>query len=283
LLLSRSPDLATANYLSTGNDKPFLSLATGNVPAGDPQYPNGSGLGDTILRQDPSDPTKTKLLFGLLPQTPSFWAPGQANANGVRHPYLQTEPLRKIAGNITTRSNVFAVWMTVGFFQVTDDTVRPVKLGPEINKAVGRHVRHRMFAIVDRSHAVVPTLTTAIAAVGAGQAQTMQVGAVSGTVTALPPAGVSTTFNLQAGMQVTVDAGQPTQETVIITAVVPPAPGTPAAIVANFAQPHAVGATVSVPGTLDTLTGLMLGNPGPQTRYDPRANGAVVLHFNIIE
>jgi hypothetical protein len=67
------------------------------------------------------------------------------------HPYAQKALLQKIFNNITTTSNVFGVWWTVGYFEVVDESVRPAKLGKEIGRAENRHIRHRFFALVDRS------------------------------------------------------------------------------------------------------------------------------------
>jgi len=115
------------------NDRPFRSFASGLSPSG---YSTG-WLQDTLLRfDDPNSPNRQ----------PLFAVPSQSH-----HPYQTFELLTKIANNVTVRSNVFAVWITVGFFEVTDDTTRPVKLGAEVGRAEGRQVRHRMFAIVDRS------------------------------------------------------------------------------------------------------------------------------------
>jgi hypothetical protein len=78
------------------------------------------------------------------------------------NPYRRYQLLTKIYNNLTTHSNVFGVWLTVGFFEVIDDTVSlaPFKLGPEIGSADGRQVRHRMFAIVDRSQMPAATSST---------------------------------------------------------------------------------------------------------------------------
>src|SRR5262249_55245357 len=116
------------------SDRPFCSLATGFTPAGDAQYPTGSGIEDTLLRS-----------WDGITSQPLF------NVPGPPHPYLRYELLTKIFNQATTRSNVFAVWLTVGFFEVTDDATRPVRLGAEMGRAENRHLRHRMFAIVDRS------------------------------------------------------------------------------------------------------------------------------------
>lgn len=130
-------------------DRPFLGLATGHaLPDGpgnpDPQRPGrGSGINDTLLRAADRD---ADALPGGGDGSPRLF-----EVQGEEHPYRRFELLNKIFNHATTRSNVFAVWVTVGFFEVTDETARPVKLGPEVGRAEGRHVRRAFFAIVDRT------------------------------------------------------------------------------------------------------------------------------------
>jgi hypothetical protein len=85
-----------------------------------------------------------------------------------------------LANLVTCRSNVYAVWITVGFFEVTPartDTVPPAVremlhppdnlplfyndlrlfypdgwiIGPELGSDTGQIKRHRMFFIIDRT------------------------------------------------------------------------------------------------------------------------------------
>jgi hypothetical protein len=111
--------------------RPFYGMASGFVAPGDTQHPTGTSIVNTLLRRDPV--TTTRGLF----ETPN-----------TVHPQRAQEILTKIANNLTTRSNVFAVWVTVGFFEV-DGAGR---IGAEIGRADGRHKRHRMFAIIDRTN-----------------------------------------------------------------------------------------------------------------------------------
>ncbi len=137
LLALRTPDGAPGP-----NDRPFLSLATGYTLPGDRQYPRGSGLEDTLLRS--FNGGARRLFQPALP-------PSASPDHPARHPYLRDQLLTKIFNHLTTRSHVFAVWVTVGFFAVTDETTRPVQLGAESGRSENRHIRHRLFAIVDRS------------------------------------------------------------------------------------------------------------------------------------
>jgi hypothetical protein len=92
------------------------------------------------------DINRTWLRLGLTSPRPLFDV-----GIPIAHPYGQKALLQKIFNNITTTSNVFGVWWTAGYFEVVDESARPVRLGPEIGRAENRHIRHRFFAVVDRS------------------------------------------------------------------------------------------------------------------------------------
>ena len=89
------------------------------------------------------------------------------------HSYLRYEPAQRMANLITTRSNVYAIWITVGFFEVEQLPPQAVtangnppsptnppstvlnrfgyRLGREVGWDTGDVTRHRGFYIIDRS------------------------------------------------------------------------------------------------------------------------------------
>jgi hypothetical protein len=271
----RTPNLSAGAL--TANDRPFLGMAApysvnDEIQYPGVQYPGGIGINDTFLRM--TNPTSA------TPSPPVFAVPGTS------HPAQQFELMTKIFNQITTRSNVFAVWVTVGFFEVTDDTTRPVKLGAEIGRAENRHTRHRLFAIVDRTNitesgdppifisgdplsAYIPgdSTTPVSIAIPTG---TMVGQAITGTYEGHP-------WSLQPGESVYVDFG-PLQEQVAIppNGIKPGIAGNPPTITLTFSKPHTGPLTIYPQN-------VFLGNPGPQLHYDPRQDSAVVRYLSIIE
>jgi hypothetical protein len=145
------PATIQLNANGSGNpyviDRPFMGLATGAYAANTnaySQFPQAQGINDTLLRA-------TTAAGGVNAQRMFDIPPASMQTLGTDNPYVKTQLLNKIYNNVTTRSNVFAVWVTVGFFEVTDDTTRPVTLGAEMNASEGKAVRHRFFAVIDRS------------------------------------------------------------------------------------------------------------------------------------
>ncbi|MGL4555075.1 MAG: hypothetical protein ACRC33_28250, partial [Gemmataceae bacterium] len=114
-----------------GTDEPFLSLSTG-YSTGHLSYngsPNTLGPQNTILRPSnaaaadtTSDDTEARLLEPADYQPAEFPDLTAAQAAVNAHPMRRFELMQKLVGNTTTRSNVFGVWTTVGFFRVTDET-----------------------------------------------------------------------------------------------------------------------------------------------------------------
>src|SRR5262249_54559417 len=100
------------------------------------------GIESTLLRSiNNSGSPDTAILRLLEPATST-----------TTDPLRRFELLVKLMNNLTTRSNVFAVWATAGFFEVVDDSTLPVKLGAEmVWPNTQATIRKRMFAILDRT------------------------------------------------------------------------------------------------------------------------------------
>lgn len=151
---------ATADLMPplTGSRAPSLSLRKRGVdatfmrpdiaPHRDPG-PDGSwGTADDVDRIEP--------LFvpdgSVVPQV------GSAYRNQDRNPYFRYQALQHIGNVLSTTSNTFAVWLTIGYFEVEDnpggvDLAHPggLRLGQEVGLDTGQVKRHRAFYIIDRS------------------------------------------------------------------------------------------------------------------------------------
>jgi hypothetical protein len=283
ILQARSP-----KGVPVDGDRPFLGLATGNIE-------------DTIFRSDFTDqnPLPQSSLVGVLAGQPPFaprrmFEPEALNPNGNGHPYIRYEMLKKMFNNVKTRSNVFAVWLTVGFFEVLDDSApnRPPVLGQEIGRSENRHKRHRMFAIVDRSSASVafdpqsrqmipgqagqrPFFIPSFSPVANPGLQLVDVPAVSGNYEYRP-------WAINPGDSLVIDTGTNQEVITVIEArllqqgVDPPSNQGPYVIKAVFGKPHTNRFAIS---------NALLGNPGPQPRFDLRQPDfqMVVRYADIIE
>jgi hypothetical protein len=82
-----------------------------------------------------------------------------------RNPFFRYYPLQKIGASVTTHSNVYAVWITVGNFEVQRIPLSQLGSSPdlaksnpdgyqlvrELNSDLGAVSRHRAFFIYDRT------------------------------------------------------------------------------------------------------------------------------------
>jgi len=297
-------------------DRPIWSMAMGYAASSataafQPGVPRGTE--NTLLRTFNEDMNGN----GTLDTTPPLSE--DANNNGVldtnlpvfdvltnnkipvTHPYQKKELLTKLFGNVTTRSNVFAVWLTVGFFEVYDEGdanangkdddagcnnngIFETLIGEEMGKSENRHVRHRMFAIVDRSHMQVwPTYDPDLPntpTVRSGVAITMPGGSLpgipfDGAVTLADSSGAATTsvvnkftkttWTLKAGAVLVYEPNTDREETVVVRV-------SGGSFVASFTRDHPLGCIV-----------VSRGNPGPWSRYDPRQDSDVVPYYAIID
>ena len=76
--------------------------------------------------------------------------------NSQRNSSFKYQSLQRLDNLVTGRSNVFGVWITMGYFEVTAAPPTPInpdgyQLGPEIGNDRGEIRRHRAFYMIDRS------------------------------------------------------------------------------------------------------------------------------------
>lgn len=105
---------------------------------------NNGGIDVTLLRPGSNGP-----LFGSPTST-------AAHANTSRNSYFAYEAIHRLGNLVTTQSNVYAVWMTLGYFEVSPTEVGEGSpdgylLGQEMGLDTGDVRRHRAFFIIDRS------------------------------------------------------------------------------------------------------------------------------------
>ncbi len=91
--------------------------------------------------------------------TPHPTLPNEGNQvdNGARSPYFQYQSFMRASNLLTTRSNVYATWITVGYFQVEPWSVKDYahpdgyQLTSELGSDTGETTRHKAFYIFDRT------------------------------------------------------------------------------------------------------------------------------------
>jgi hypothetical protein len=226
----------------SANDQPFWGLGVGPYQAGSIIGTNG-GINNQL-----TDPYTTA---GTAPPLP----------------YQQYELLNKLMNSATTRSSVFAVWMTVGYF-AADDSVTPPKLGAEIGR------RQRFFAIVDRTNYQAYSTTYKPIPQNPPNPPSPSMD-VRGILNATNGTNTNTgrTWMVQPGTVLTFDPDTDNEETVVVQ----PDWSVQFATFFNtqsgnvqFVKQH-TGPTV-----------ISRGNPGPWTKYDP-AKDPAVLYAVILE
>jgi len=107
-------------------------------------------INSTLLRADPTDSTRPLFQFDTKDVKLKTYAADYNNPD--RNPFFRYQSLSRLGNLVTTRSNVYAVWITVGYFEWTKNTsTGNMELGQELGVDTGEIDRHRAFYIFDRS------------------------------------------------------------------------------------------------------------------------------------
>ena len=134
-------------------------VSSGSNPAA-PTPPSLVVINRPIFLPDNYTPggLQADLITPTVPRSQVNNALGGGGADHRQHPLYRTEWLQKVMNLTTVRTHQFAVWITVGFFEVvktgTPELGVPDILGAELGISAGSNVRYRSFFVLDRTKAM---------------------------------------------------------------------------------------------------------------------------------
>ena len=127
----------------------------------------------TLVNDKPNFSNAKPVLSGRFrsPSPNSDVFPAYKLQNRDTNPYFRYKDLIKLSNSVTSQSNVYAIWVTIGYFEIepnypklpngSDDISKPFhvdeahpdgyRYGIEMGSDLGQVTRHRSFYIVDRS------------------------------------------------------------------------------------------------------------------------------------
>lgn len=145
--------------LPSYTSNPFRSYAGGYLGVGVMK----PGIESTLLRSTALGNKSPFQSDGNPLLSPRSTTGGQAleapYRSSLKNPYFRYQGHQRLGSLATTRSNVFAVWLTVGYFEATRDGVPNDPqaypdgywLGAELGSDSGQVTRNRAFYIIDRT------------------------------------------------------------------------------------------------------------------------------------
>jgi hypothetical protein len=214
------------------------------------------------------------------------------------HPSVRTELLNKIYGRTTSRSNCFAVWLTVGFFEVVSESGRSDTFAPQVilGKELQPVQRRKFFSLVDRTQLecwrVSPDTSIATRSESAGNVVSPPSGGeavvplsqfvtLSGgfVVPLLPPSGItnpktgkSYPINFKTVLTFDPDSPYGNEETVAVENI--DTTGMAPTMGVRLKKSH---------GIYSNITVVNRGNPGPVKDYKVEEDTMVVPYFAVLE
>ena len=172
------PQITWADFVASRRGYPNPPVVPSSILDLDPSFPTRFGNpfrsfagGDMVplLNMKPSHgapPTSCEVNATVLREEPAgsndplFHVDSTHDYNDTdRNPYFRYQAIHRLGNLATTRSNVYAVWITVGYFEVSpaasgyNQSIFPdgYMLGRELGSDTGDIERHRAFYMIDRS------------------------------------------------------------------------------------------------------------------------------------